>query len=120
MAITDKELTRISDEHNRIRSNVVTKAANMLDMHDNAGLEMAAMRSARRCTADSTWYQRSTPGAFIPGQNYLFSQTQMNWTDVLAVLEAENTSFSYGGPGNDATRVGNYTQVGCPLRMLMH
>ncbi|XP_052235187.1 cysteine-rich venom protein Mr30-like isoform X1 [Dreissena polymorpha] len=111
MTITDKELTSIADEHNRIRSNVVPKAANMLDMHDNQGLETAALRWARRCTADSTWYQRSTPGAFIPGQNYLFSETPLNWTDVLAVWEAENTSFTYGGPGNDATRVGNYTQM---------
>ncbi|XP_052235190.1 cysteine-rich venom protein ENH2-like [Dreissena polymorpha] len=109
--LPDSEMEDIANQHNRVRSNVTPRASNMLVMHTNAGLVSAARRWARRCTADSTWYQRSTPGAFIPGQNSLFSPTAITWTDVIAAWEAEKTHFTYGGPGNDATLIGNYTQM---------
>ncbi|XP_052799214.1 cysteine-rich secretory protein 2-like [Mya arenaria] len=75
-----------------------------------SGLQHAAQRWTRLCSVDSNWFERTTPGAFIHGQNTYRSPTKVTWKDVLDVWKAENTSFTYGH-SNNASLVGNYTQM---------
>ncbi|KAH3751993.1 hypothetical protein DPMN_186601 [Dreissena polymorpha] len=47
----------------------------MTQMNENSGIGSTAERFARRCSAESTWYQRATPGGYLIGQNHLYSNT---------------------------------------------
>ncbi|XP_052235185.1 cysteine-rich venom protein ENH2-like isoform X1 [Dreissena polymorpha] len=109
--ISDTDLATIAALHNEIRTHVSPPAADMRLMKENPGLSSTADRWVRRCTADSTWYQRTSPGGYILGQNHLYSKSFINWTDVVKTWEQEKTNFAYGSTGNNASLVGNYTQM---------
>ncbi|XP_052235505.1 uncharacterized protein LOC127847541 [Dreissena polymorpha] len=107
----DTEQAQIAYLHNKIRARVSPTASDMTKLKENSGLGSTAERFARRCTADSTWYQRAMPGGFLVGQNHLYSNTALTWTDVIRKWESENTTFVYGSTGNNPSLVGNYTQI---------
>ncbi|KAF0310512.1 Cysteine-rich secretory protein 3 [Amphibalanus amphitrite] len=104
---------KITHYHNRFRSRVKPRAANMLRMHWHAGAARDAQRWANKCQMliHSNETQRSQRNLGVCGENIFVSTHKVPWYFAMKSWFLEKDVFRYGAANNSLFEVGHYTQM---------